>query len=253
MSLMTPTSVFWGELLGTCILILLGVGVNSNVLLSKSKGHASGWIVISCGWGFAVAMGVYVASWTSGAHINPAVTIALTSIGKSPTALMPFYFAGQILGGLIGAFLAWLSYYSQFAATIEPEAKLMCFATKPPIKRPFWNFITEFIATAVLMVGILAIFDQHNHVPVASGIGPYAVGILVLSIGLSLGGPTGYAINPVRDLAPRLIHSFVPMRNKGTSDWGYAWVPLFGPILGGVLGAFVYQKFIESLKLLLNA
>jgi len=250
---MTTSSVFWGELIGTCILLLLGVGATSNVLLTKSKGHASGWIVISWGWGFAVAMGVYVSGWASGAHLNPAVTIALTAVGKSPLAFMPMYFAGQILGGLLGAFLAWLTYYSHFAATIDSDMKLMCFATKPAIRRPFWNFVTEFIATAVLVAGILGIFNAHNNINVASGIGPYAVGILIVAIGLSLGGPTGYAINPVRDLCPRLIHTLVPMRNKGSSDWAYAWVPLFGPILGGLFGAFVYHNLVESLKLFANA
>jgi len=245
---MGAMNIFLGELVGTFLLILLGVGVTANVLLNRSKGQGSGWIVITWGWGFAVAVGVYVAGWASGGHLNPAVTIALTLCGKSPFWAMPFYFLGQVIGGLLGAFAAWLAYYPHWVATPDGETKLKCFATKPAIRRLGWNFVTEFIGTAVLIIGILGIFNAHNAI--ASGMGPYAVGILIVAIGMSLGGPTGYAINPVRDLCPRIIHAIVPMRAKGSSDWGYAWVPIVGPILGGVAGAYVYEKLIEPLRML---
>ncbi len=243
---MAMMNVFWGEVIGTFLLILLGIGVNANVLLNRSKGHESGWIVISCGWGFAVAIAVYVSGWASGGHLNPAITLALTAIGKSPAVLIPAYLLGQFVGALIGAFAAWLTYYSHWSATPDGEIKLKCFATKPAIRRPFFNFVTEFIATLVLMVGVLGILDKHNDL--SSGIGSYAIGILILVIGLCLGGPTGFAINPVRDLCPRIIHAIVPMRAKGSSDWGYAWVPIIGPILGGIVGAFIYQGLIEPLR-----
>ncbi len=242
------TNIFLGELVGTFLLMLFGVGVNANVSLNRSKGQGSGWIVISWGWGFAVAIGVYTAGWASGGHLNPAVTVALSIAGKSPWSDIPPYFLGQVLGGLFGALAAWLVYYPHWAATPDGDTKLKCFATKPAIRRLGWNFVTEFIGTAVLIIGILGIFNVHNGI--SSGVGPYAVGILIAAIGMSLGGPTGYAINPVRDLCPRIIHALVPMRSKGSSDWAYAWVPIFGPLLGGIAGACVYQALIEPLRLL---
>lgn len=237
--------IFIGELIGTMLLVLLGNGVVANVLLNKSKGQNSGWIVIATGWGFAVAVGVYVVGWASGGHINPAVTLGLTLVNKSPAALMPIYFAGQMVGAILGAILVYLAYYPHFAVTESHNHKLMCFATHPAIRKPFWNFMTEMIGTAVLLIGILGIFDAHNGI--SSGLGPYAVGILVFSIGLSLGGPTGYAINPARDLGPRIVYSFL---GKGSAEWGYAWVPIVGPLVGGVIGALIYYYFVQDLGLL---
>ncbi len=238
-------TIFWGELIGTFLLVLLGMGVNSNVLLLRSKGRHSGWIVISAGWGFAVAIGVYATGWASGGHLNPAVTLGLTVIGKSPWFALPLYWVSQMIGAFLGAVFGWLSYYPHLQATPDAETKLLCFATKPAIRKFTWNFLTECIGTAVLLIGILGIYDTHNGL--ASGFGPYAVGILVLAIGLCLGGPTGFAINPARDLGPRIAHALLPMRGKGTSDWAYAWVPIIAPLLGGTLGAWLYHCLIRPL------
>ncbi|MHC4406170.1 MAG: MIP/aquaporin family protein [Planctomycetota bacterium] len=238
--------VFVGELMGTLLLVLLGNGVVANVQLEKTKGYNSGWIVISAGWGFGVAVGVYVAFWASGGHINPAVTIAMATIGKTPLDQVPTYVGAQFLGGFIGAVLVWLTYLPHWSQTRDPGAKLAAFCTGPAIRRPAANLICEIIGTAVLLVGVLGILNDHNDI--ASGLGPYAVGILVFGIGLSLGGPTGYAINPARDLAPRLAHAVLPIPGKGTSDWGYAWIPVIGPILGGVIGAVLYHALFTGLR-----
>ncbi|MBS0606055.1 MAG: aquaporin family protein [Parachlamydiales bacterium] len=238
-------NIFLAELIGTMLLILLGNGAVANVLLVRSKGYHSGWIVITAGWGFAVAIAVYTTGWISGGHINPAVTLGLTLAGKSPVALMPIYIIAQFLGALLGAVLVYLCYQPHWKMTLEPHPKLLCFATAPAIRRPFWNFITEVIGTAVLLMGILGIFNVHNGI--ASGMGPYAVGILIFSIGLSLGGPTGYAINPARDLGPRLAHFMLPIPGKGSSDWKYAWVPILGPLVGSAVGVFLYQQFVSKL------
>lgn len=237
-------SIFWGEFIGTLILILLGNGSVANVLLSKTKGHHSGWIVISAGWGFAVAIAVYVSGWISGAHLNPAVTFGMVLAGKTASSLVGQYLIGQIMGAMAGALLVYFAYYPHWAITPDPLHKFLCFATAPAIRKLWLNFICEFIGTAVLLIGILGIFDVHTGI--GAGMGPYAVGILIFSIGLSLGGPTGYAINPARDLGPRIIHSLLPIRGKGNSDWAYAWVPICGPILGGMFGAWIYQLFLAS-------
>ncbi len=238
-------NIFIGECIGTMILILLGNGAVANVLLSRSKGQNSGWIVISAGWGFAVAIAVYTIGWVSGGHINPAVTLGLCLAGNTPWALLPIYLAGQLAGAMLGALLVWLAYFPHWGATPDPHHKLLCFATYPALYRPLWNFLTEVIGTAVLLIGILGIFNTHNGI--ASGVGPYAVGILIFSIGLSLGGPTGYAINPARDLGPRLMYAFLPIKGKGRAEWGYAWIPILGPLLGGALGALLYQALIAFL------
>lgn len=242
---METSTIFWGEVIGTFLLILMGVGVNANVLLLRSKGKDSGWIVISFGWGFAVALAVYVTGWASGGHINPAVTLGLTILGRSSPALLPLYWCSQMLGAILGAIVAWLVYYPHWKATPDAETKLMCFATKPAIRKSAWNFVTECIATAVLLIGILGIYDQHNGL--GSGIGPYLVGILIVAIGLCLGGPTGFAINPARDLGPRIAHAFLPIPKKGGSDWSYAWIPVVAPLLGGIIGAWVYKVIIIGL------
>jgi glycerol uptake facilitator protein len=233
--------IFIAELIGTFLLVLLGNGVVANVLLTRSKGHNSGWICISAGWGFAVAIAVYATGWVSGGHFNPAVTFGLALVDKTPWALTPIYFAAQFIGAMLGAIAVWLSYFPHWKKTENAQLKLLCFATDPAIRSPKWNLVTEVIGTGVLLMGIMGIFDKHNGI--ANGVGPYAVGILVFSIGLSLGGPTGYAINPARDLGPRIMHTLLPIQGKGSADWGYAWVPVVGPLLGGAIGALLYQWF----------
>lgn len=176
------------------------------------------------------------------------MTLGLVLAGKTSTTLIPYYLGGQFLGAFLGAVLVWLTYYPHWIGTDNTHHKLMCFATVPAIRRPLWNLTTEIIGTAVLLMGILGIFNTNNNI--GAGMGPYIVGILVFSIGLSLGGPTGYAINPARDLAPRLAHAILPVGRKGSSDWGYAWIPIVGPIIGCVLGTLIYQYFLAPLNLL---
>jgi len=235
--------IFISEFIGMCLLILLGNGVVANVLLKKSKGYESGWIVISAGWGFAVAMAVYC-GWYSGAHFNPAVTFSFALIGKTAWNLVPIYWSAQLTGAMAGQLLVWLSYYGHWGITPDPALKLMCFSTKPAIRKDGLNFLTEVIATAVLLLGILVIYDRHNGV--TSELGPYLIGILIFSIGLSLGGPTGFAINPARDLGPRIMHSFLPLGNRGSSEWDYAWIPIIAPLIGGAGGAWVYKTLLWS-------
>jgi len=239
-------NIFIGELIGTMVLILLGDGVVANVSLAKSKGHDSGWIVIATGWGFAVAIAIYVAGWASGAHINPAVTVGMAAIGKLPWPQVPLYLAGQFIGAFLGAVLVWLAYLPHWSETPDVEAKLGVFCTIPAIRRPVANFLCEVIGTAMLLIGVLGILNDNNEL--AGGIGPYSVGILVFGIGLSLGGPTGYAINPARDLAPRLAHALLPIAGKGNSDWSYAWIPVLGPVVGGVIGAALYHALFSGLS-----
>jgi glycerol uptake facilitator len=239
------------EAIGTMLLILLGDGVVANVLLTKSKGQNAGWIVIATGWGVAVALSVYAVGRISGAHLNPAVTIGLASIGSFPWAEVPGYVAAQMVGAFAGAVLVWLTYFPHWAITPDPEVKLAVFSTGPAVRHPVANFITEVVGTAVLLFGVLAIAanaqtltrpgDVDLSVVFSRGLQPLLVGILVLGIGLSLGGPTGYAINPARDLGPRLAHAVLPVAGKGHSDLGYAWLPVVAPIVGGVLGAMLYS------------
>jgi glycerol uptake facilitator protein len=239
------------EAIGTMMLLLLGNGVVANVLLGRSKGENSGWIVITVGWAVAVATAVYAVGRISGAHLNPAVTIGLAAIGSFPWADVPGYLAAQLLGAFAGAVLAWLAYFPHWAVTSNADAKLGVFATGPAIRNTASNLATEIIGTAVLLFGILAIagnaqtLTRPNDVDLSlvfsRGLQPLLVGILVLGIGVSLGGPTGYAINPARDLGPRLAHFVLPIPGKRDSDWGYAWIPIVGPIIGGVLGAGLYS------------
>ena len=238
-------NIFIGELIGTMVLVLLGDGVVANVALAKSKGENSGWIVVTAGWGFAVAMAVYVAGWASGGHINPAVTIGLAAIGDLPVAEVPVYMSAQFLGAFLGAVLVWLAYLPHWSQTDDPGAKLGVFCTVPAIRHSMGNVICEIIGTAVLLIGVLGILNTNNDI--GSGVGPYAVGILVFSIGLSLGGPTGYAINPARDLAPRIAHALLPIPGKGDSDWQYSWIPVVGPLVGGILGALLYSSLFADL------
>lgn len=246
----TPMAQYLAEIVGTAILILLGDGVVANVVLAKNKGNGSGWIVITFGWGMAVAFAVYAVGWVSGAHINPAVTVALAAIGQFSWALVPGYIVAQLLGAMLGAAIVFVSYKQHFDATEDQGAILGTFATGPAIRSNFWNFVTEFFGTAMLLFGILAIGHTMGGAQglvdrVDSGIGPLVTGFLIFSIGLSLGGPTGYAINPARDLGPRIMHALMPIKGKGPSDWGYAWLPVVAPILGGVFGAALWQLFLR--------
>lgn len=237
-------SPFLAELLGTMLLVIFGDGVVANVLLNKSKGQNSGWIVITAGWGLGVAVAVYAVNSISGAHLNPAVTIGLATIGKFEWDSVPAYVAAQMIGAFFGAVIVWLAYLPHWSITEDKGAKLAVFCTGPAIRKPPQNLVTEIIGTFVLVLGVLAILSPRNLVPNSgfdTGFAPILVGVLVWAIGLSLGGPTGYAINPARDLGPRLAHFFLPIAGKGDSDWSYAWVPVLGPIIGGVLGAVCYK------------
>lgn len=229
---------FTAEVLGTMLLVLLGDGVVAGVLLNKSKAQNAGWMVITTGWALGVAMAVYTVGGISGAHINPAVTIGLAVAGKFPWAQVPGYIAGQFIGAFLGAVLVWLAYLPHWAETADKASKLIVFSTVPAIRRYPANLLTEILGTFVLVLGVLAI--TANAAPIQSGLTPLLIGFLVWAIGLSLGAPTGYAINPARDLAPRIAHALLPIAGKGDSDWGYSWVPVLGPAVGGVVGAIVY-------------
>lgn len=234
-----------GEFLGTTVLVLLGDGIVANALLKQSKGNNAGWMAITTGWAMAVTVAVYLVNAISGAHLNPAVTIGLAVIGKFPAANVGGYLVAQLLGGIVGGALVWLAYLPHWRETPDPSAKLGVFCTAPAIRSPIPNLITEFIGTALLLLGVLAILSPANLVPNSGwdkGFAPFLVGILVWSIGLSLGGPTGYAINPARDLGPRIAHALLPIAGKGGSDWGYSWIPVVGPILGGIAGALLYKN-----------
>jgi glycerol uptake facilitator protein len=242
---------YLAEIVGTMILVLLGDGVVANVLLARSKGQNAGWMVITTGWGVAVAVAVYAVGRISGAHLNPAVTIALATIGSFPWAQVPGYIAAQLAGAIAGAVLVWLAYLPHWRDTADADAKLGVFCTAPAIRHTGANLVTEIIGTAVLMFGILAIAanaqtlarpgDVDLSVVFSRGLQPLLVGVLVLGIGVSLGGPTGYAINPARDLGPRLAHAMLPIPGKRSSDWAYSWIPVIGPIVGGIAGAGLYS------------
>ena len=232
------------EVFGTAILIVLGDGVVANVVLQRSKGHNSGWIVITAGWALAVTIAVYCVNAISGAHLNPAVTIALATTGAFDWAKVPGYIAAQIAGGFLGGVIVWLMYLPHWKATPDPVSKLAVFSTTPAIRQPMANLLSEIIGGFALVLALLAVISPANFVPgsdLAKGFGPVLVGVIVMAIGLSLGGPTGYAINPARDLGPRIAHAVLPIDGKGSSDWSYAWIPVVGPTLGGVLGAVVYH------------
>jgi glycerol uptake facilitator protein len=234
-------SIFGAEVIGTAILILLGDGVVAATLLNHSKAQNSGWIVIAWGWGMAVAMAVFAVGQFSGAHLNPAVTLGFAVIGNIPWSDVPKYLGGELTGAFIGAVLVWAAYSNHWLATEDPGLKLAVFCTAPALRNTVANIITEIIGTFMLVFGVLAIVA--NKATVASGLVPLLVGLLVLAIGLSLGGPTGYAINPARDLMPRIAHFLLPIPGKGPSDWGYAWIPVLAPIAGGILGALAFDWF----------
>ncbi|SFN89393.1 glycerol uptake facilitator protein [Geodermatophilus obscurus] len=241
---MSLVSVFFSEVLGTGLLLLLGIGVVANVLLRDSKGRGADWLLISFGWGLAVFVGVY-AAYRSGAHLNPAVTVGLWASGAdeyAPDVPITFgstlvYFAGEFVGAFLGAVVAWLAYRNHYDAHEDPGEVLATFSTGPAIRNPVWNTVTEVIGTFVLVYVVLALGNTPTM------IGPLGVALLVVSIGASLGGPTGYAINPARDLGPRIAHAVLPIRGKGGSDWGYSWVPVVGPLVGAVLAGLLARVF----------
>lgn len=235
------------EFLGTMVLIILGCGVVACVSLRKSKGEGAGWIVVTFAWGLAVMCGVLIAGPYSGAHLNPAVTLGLAAVGKFPwSSVVPFIVA-QILGAIIGGMLVYVFYKDHFDATEDAGTKLGVFATGPAIRNHRRNLISEIIGTFILVIVILFIGDEGNSSQVGLGsIGALPVALLVVVIGMALGGTTGYAINPARDLGPRIAHSVLPIKGKGSSDWNYSWVPIAGPVIGGFLAALVYI-FVKSL------
>lgn len=240
----TLGTVFVSEVIGTAFLLLLGCGVVANAVLARTKGASGGFLMINFGWGLAVFAGVF-AAFKSGAHINPAVTVGLLANGAEeyaegvPVSLAAtlVYFSGQLLGAFLGAVLCWLAYRKQFDATDDPGLQLAVFSTAPETRTPVWNIVTEVIGTFVLVFIII----MFGNTP--SELGPLAVALLVVGIGASLGGPTGYAINPARDLGPRIAHALLPMRGKGPSDWGYAWVPVVGPLVGGALAGLAAAAY----------
>jgi glycerol uptake facilitator protein len=233
-------NVFFAEFFGTAMIIVFGSGVVSNVILTGTKGHNSGWIVISFGWAVGVFTGVLIAAPVSGAHLNPAVTLALALVGKFSWSLLPLYVCAQLLGAMFGAFLAWLAYKKHFDVTTDADLKLAVFCTAPNIRSYGFNVLTEVIGTYVLALAVLYMaapevgLGSLNALPVA---------LVVLGIGLSLGGPTGYAINPARDLGPRIMHFFLPIPGKRDSDWKYSWVPIAGPLIGASLAAIMFEMF----------
>jgi glycerol uptake facilitator protein len=229
---------FLYELIGTAFLVLLGDGVVANVVLNKTNGYKAGWIVITLGWAMAVFVGVYISAAHSGAHLNPAVTIALAVAEKFDWSLVPTYIAGQFAGAMIGAFLVWVAYKKHFDETTDANAKLGVFCNSPAIPNIYFNLATETIGTFALVFGIFFITGADVKLGALDAL---PVALLVLGIGLSLGGPTGYAINPARDLGPRIMHFILPIKDKGSSGWGYSWIPVVGPVIGGILAALVFK------------
>lgn len=240
---------FLAEVLGTGALILLGDGVVAGVLLSRSKAQNSGWIVITTAWAFAVFTGVVIAGPISGAHLNPAVTLGLAVNGATPWAEVPVYFAGEMLGAFIGAVLVFLHYYPHWEVTEDANLKLAVFSTAPAIRSVTWNFVSEVIGTFVLMFTIFAFANNSGPAEGLASLGALPVAFLVLVIGLALGGTTGYAINPARDLGPRIAHWLLPIPGKRDPDWAYSWIPVVGPLVGGALAAIVYQLTFTNFML----
>lgn len=245
MATITP---FAAELVGTAILVMLGDSVVANTLLNRTKGHGAGWMAITTGWALATFVAVYSVAAASGAHLNPAVTVGLHWAGLFPADRVASYVLAQMLGGLLGATLMWLLHLPHWSRTTDPDIKLACFCNAPAVRAPLSNLVTEMVATAMLVFGILALkeaqvnMDGSSVVKVSLGaLGVVPMALLVFAIGLCLGGPTGYAINPARDLSPRIAHALLPIPGKGASDWGYAWVPVLGPMLGGVAGAGLFR------------
>ncbi|MGN6439916.1 MAG: MIP/aquaporin family protein [Agriterribacter sp.] len=235
-------SPFIAEITGTALLITLGGGVVANVLLDKTKGNNSGLIVIAFGWAIGVFTGVYAAAAASGAHLNPAVTIGLAVEGGFEWEKVPMYILAQFIGAFIGSFAMWISYRQHFDATQNPDLKLAVFCTAPAIPNAFYNFITEMIGTCVLVLGVFLLAKPDTKL---GSLDALPIALVVLGIGVSLGGPTGYAINPARDLGPRIMHALLPIKGKRDSNWGYAWVPVVGPIAGGVVAALIFKYILK--------
>ena len=236
---MTP---FLAEFIGTTMMMMIGNGVVANVVLPKTKGNNGGLISIVLGWTLAVFVGVYISASSSGAHLNPAVTIAFATAGKFDWALVPKYLLAQLLGSMLGAFLVWMVYKDHFNTCENAADQLACFSTGPSIRRLPQNFIVETVATFIFILGIFYIK------PAGAEIGSFSalpVALLVAGIGFGIGGPTGWAINPARDLGPRIMHFVLPIKGKGPSDWAYAAIPVFGPIVGGILAAIIYVQFLQ--------
>ena len=232
-------SPFLGEFIGTALLIILGAGVVANVVLNKTKGQNSGWIVITFGWAMAVFLGVYASNSLGGSgHLNPAVSIGLAVFGDFDPSLLPTYLAAQFGGAFSGAVIVWIAYKQHFDQTADKDLKLAVFSTAPAIRNPLYNLLTEIIGTFILLFGALT---MSKSAATLGALDALPVALLVLGIGLSLGGPTGYAINPARDLGPRIAHFVLPISGKRNSDWGYAWIPVVGPIIGGLLAAGFYK------------
>lgn len=233
-------SPFLGEFIGTMLLIIMGDGVVANVVLNKTKGNNSGWIVITFGWAMAVFLGVYASnSLGGGGHLNPAVTIAMAAFNPDfDSSLMPTYIAAQFAGAITGAIIVWLAYKQHFDATDDKDGKLAVFCNAPAIRNPIFNMITEIIGTFVLVLGAMAMSKPTDALGTLNAL---PVALLILGIGLSLGGPTGYAINPARDLGPRIAHFILPIKNKRDSDWGYSWIPVVGPIIGALIAAYLFK------------
>jgi len=233
-------SPFLGEFTGTALLIIMGGGVVANVVLNKTKGQNSGWIVITFGWAMAVFLGVYASNSLGGSgHLNPAVTIGLAAFGDFDPSLLGTYLAAQFGGAFTGAVIVWAAYKQHFDETENKDLKLAVFSTAPAIRNPLYNLLTEIIGTFILLFGALT---MSKSAATLGALDALPVALLVLGIGLSLGGPTGYAINPARDLGPRIAHFVLPIPGKRNSDWEYAWIPVVGPIIGGLIAAFLYQQ-----------
>lgn len=239
-----PTmSAYIFEFMGTAMLLLIGNGVVANILLKHTKGADSGWVGISLAWGIAVFIGVFLSADNSGAHLNPAVTVGLATAGKFDWPLVPGYILAQVLGAMMGNLLVWLTYYKQYGATEDPSAIFHTFSTSAAIKSPFWNMVSEAIGTFALVLGVFYIAGGvvgQETISLGS-LDALPVALLVMGIGFGLGGPTGYAINPARDLGPRIMHALLPIKHKGKSNWSYAWVPIVGPLLGAILAAMVFM------------
>lgn len=234
--------IFLGETIGTFLLILFGNGVVANVVLTRTKGHNSGWIVISFGWAIAVFVAVFVASKASGAHLNPAVTLSLAMLKKIPWNVVPTYFGGQMIGAMLGSAGVWAAYRQHFDVTEDNAAKLAVFSTGPAIRNAFYNLLTEIIATFAFIIGVLFIVAPSNSLGTLDAL---PVALLTLGVGLSLGGSTGYAVNPARDLGPRIMHAMLPLGGKGSSEWRYAWIPVVGPMIGAALGTLLYMNYLR--------
>jgi len=236
-------TAFTAELTGTCMMIVLGEGVVANALLAKTKGNGGGVVAITIGWAMAVFVGVFCVSGISGAHLNPAVSIGLAIAGKFDWALVPMYFLAQLLGAMLGSTIVWVMYRQHFDASDNAGDKLACFSTGPAIRHTFQNLFSELLGTFVLILGVLLMVKG------SSSLGPLdalPVALLVLAIGLSLGGTTGYAINPARDLGPRIMHALLPIKGKGGSDWSYSWIPILGPVVGAALAALFFNFFSKQ-------